>query len=79
MQKVSNYRFHPATVAWVARAGRLALLFAVSPACRESRVGDNLSWAQNNLGKSTALENASRGSSATRNPDPNWRTDWEKC
>ncbi|MCX6586531.1 MAG: hypothetical protein NTX13_08120 [Acidobacteria bacterium] len=41
-----SHRFYPA---------------AVSPACRESRVGVNLRWAQSNLGKSTALENASRG------------------
>ena len=46
MQKFLSHRFYPA---------------AVSPACRESRVGDNLRWAQSNLGKSTALENASRG------------------
>lgn len=45
MQKLLRHRFYPV---------------AVSPACRESRVGDNLSSAQSNLGKSTASENASR-------------------
>jgi len=46
VQKFLSHRFYPA---------------AVSPACRESRVGDNLRWAQSNLGKSKALKNASRG------------------